>query len=39
MTEKLYAEALPWIIWSLGFIIAYMIASAADDQKEDKQSD
>ncbi|WWD11017.1 hypothetical protein CPL00134L_CDS0022 [Escherichia phage Phagiculus] len=39
MTNQLYAEAFPWIIWSLGFIIVYMIASATDDQKAGKQSD
>lgn len=27
--------ALPWLLWALGFIIVYMIASAADDAKEE----
>lgn len=37
MTEQIYAEALPWILWSLGFIIVYMIASAADEKNLDEQ--
>lgn len=28
-------EAMPWLIWSLGFMIVYMIASFADDAKEE----
>lgn len=32
MGDILY-EALPWLIWSLGFMIVYMIASFADDAK------
>lgn len=32
---NLIHEATPWIIWSIGFMIVYMIASFADDAKED----
>ncbi|QBQ80840.1 hypothetical protein MM01_00004 [Escherichia phage vB_EcoS_MM01] len=34
MDDVLY-EAMPWLIWSLGFMIVYMIASFADDAKEE----
>jgi len=28
-------SALPWLLWALGFVIVYMIASAVDDAKEE----
>lgn len=34
MDDVLY-QAVPWLIWSLGFMIVYMIASFADDTKEE----
>ncbi|AFH19885.1 hypothetical protein ACG-M12_0004 [Escherichia phage vB_EcoS_ACG-M12] len=33
--NDLISDALPWIIWSLGFMIVYIIASFADDAKEE----
>lgn len=35
MMDDVLIEAMPWLIWSLGFMIVYMIASFADDAKED----
>lgn len=34
MDDVLY-QAMPWLIWSLGFMIVYMIASFADDAKQE----
>ncbi|QAU04404.1 hypothetical protein [Escherichia phage vB_EcoS_IME542] len=34
MGDVLY-QTMPWLIWSLGFMIVYMIASFADDDKEE----
>lgn len=35
MMDEVLAEALPWLLWSLGFMIIYMISAAADDAKSD----
>jgi len=35
MTAYVINEVTPWLLWGLGFIIVYMIASFADDAKED----
>ena len=29
------SDAIPWLLWSIGFMIVYMIASFADDAKEE----
>ncbi len=33
--QEIYSEAIPWIIWTLGFMIVYMVASAADDARQE----
>lgn len=35
MLDEVMYEALPWLLWALGFAIVYTIASAADDAKEE----
>lgn len=35
MMDEVLVEALPWLIWSLGFSIIYIISAAADDAKSD----
>ena len=39
MMDEVLAEALPWLLWSLGFLIMYMIASFADDAKIDSEEE
>ena len=34
-----YEEALPWLLWALGFLIVYMLASFADDAKIDSKEE
>lgn len=35
MIDKVFAEALPWLLWSIGFAIIYIISAAVDDAKSD----
>lgn len=35
MMGEFLVEALPWLLWSLGFMIIYMISAAVDDAKSD----
>jgi hypothetical protein len=35
MTNEVMFEAIPWLVWSLGFSIVYVMASLADDAKLD----
>lgn len=34
MMDEVLAEALPWLIWSVGFAIMYVLADCADIAKE-----
>ena len=33
MIEEVFVEALPWLLWSIGFAIIYIISAAVDDAK------
>ena len=33
MMDEVFAEALPWLLWSLGFAIIYIISAGVDDAK------
>ena len=33
MIDEVFIEALPWLLWSLGFAIIYIISEAVDDAK------
>lgn len=33
MIDEVLVEALPWLLWSLGFAIIYIISAAVDDAK------
>lgn len=35
MMDEILVEALPWLLWSLGFAIIYIISAAVDDAKSD----
>lgn len=35
MMDEVLVEALPWLLWSLGFMIIYMISADVDDAKSD----
>lgn len=35
MMDEVFAEALPWLLWSLGIAIIYIISAAVDDAKSD----
>lgn len=35
MPTDVINEVLPWLLWGLGFMIVYMIASFADDANEE----
>ena len=33
MMDQVMLEAVPWLLWSVGFAVVYIIASLADDAK------
>ena len=33
MIDDVFVEALPWLLWSIGFSIIYIISAAVDDAK------
>lgn len=33
MMDDVFVEALPWLLWSLGFAIIYIILAGVDDAK------
>ena len=33
MIDEVFVEALPWLLWSIGFAIIYIISAAVDDAK------
>lgn len=33
MIDGVFVEALPWLLWSIGFAIIYIISAAVDDAK------
>lgn len=33
MMDEVFAEALPWLLWSLGLAIIYIISAAVEDAK------
>ena len=33
MMDEVFIEALPWLLWSLGFAIIYIISAAVYDAK------
>ena len=33
MMDEVFAESLPWLLWSIGFAIIYIISAAVDDAK------
>ncbi|GCG54451.1 hypothetical protein BvCmsC16A_04170 [Escherichia coli] len=33
MMDDVFVEALPWLLWSIGFAIIYIISAAVDDDK------
>lgn len=33
MIDEVFVEAIPWLLWSIGFAIIYIISAAVDDAK------
>lgn len=31
--DEVFVEAIPWLLWSIGFAIIYIISAAVDDAK------
>ena len=35
MIDEVFVEALPWLLWSIGLAIIYIISASVDDAKSD----